>query len=1591
MAQPQHAPLPAAPPLRLLSANVNGLQSNPDKRRALLGAFISGAWDVLCIQELHAASIQQVAVWAQEGTGMGMPFRGVYYVNPHTPASAGVAIFVKADAPITGSREVVAPVGGRLLDVVLSYAGQELSLINCYAPHTAAARPQFFEQDLAAVLPPDRPILVVGDWNFVGDPLDVLGQGLSQGRFRGSEQFDALAVQHGLVDAWRHLHPGQSAFTHVTHNGAGASAARLDRWYASATLLPWVRGCEMVEGLPGDHVGVSLTLAPEATLARGPGRWRFPLHLLQDKDYCTLVHTRTRLFLESHPLVPGQYSAGQRWEGLKSHLTHVTLAYDLEARGAEKLQHRQLLSIVTGAQRRYSRQPGVPGHLQAYELARQRLQEHGEGRAAQRAAAASVLWHCYGEQPTKWFHMLGKPLQPPQQMPGVRDPTHLQADPASMATAAGRETAKQRAVAFFSAASPVGLFRPPPTDPAAQEELLAAIDKTLSPSAALSTLGPLGNGSLTHTEVEELFPVLPRGVSPGNDGLPYEWYIHFWAGLGEAFICMANEALLAAADGVQHDMPVLPRSMLVGLIVLIYKGGGKDPCNLASYRPITLLNTDYRLLARVLCSRFASPLSSVIDVTQTAFLPGRWIGDNVLMHLEEVTYLHGRNQEACLVFLDFEKAYDRCERGWLYRCMARMGFPPIAVRWVQIMLAGTCARVSLNGHYTALFPVLSSLQQGSPLSALLYIITTQPLSAHLRLQQAHGAIEAILLPGGTPSPPSHMHADDTTLHMRKIADVALTLSPAGSVGLHCRASGAKLSPSKCLGMRFGPHPELDPATRMCGGCGVLFPPEQAPFKHLGIYLGRDSAAANTQTFGRLVHTVREAAVLWRQHPLSWLGRAYLAKQVLASMVTYHITFVPAPLHLWRIIASIVSAFVAGAASVDGEGGGRISHPALHKAALPWEEGGVGLVDMAIQADCLHAKVAARLLHPARHPWKLLMRQRLGAVLPALGAAVAVSSLQVTARTMPDPRLLVYMRGLQRTRPHRIVLPEALSPQQVGIERLFHNCQILSGGRPLQPQQHPSLVAAGVYTVGRLAEVMGAALQPPGALRVWGCVPEIWRGRASQPPTAGWLFDPAAQVVQQPGGMWYSVQGDGSLVAAEGALPMGLQWEPCCVVQCPLNPRDPESESLPFLVGAWPSVQVDPSVWGHGEKAIPAFTVKAAAARRVRLRAAKEGEGWYTLGAGWRPAVWDPPPNASGGSVRLSGLATLEARWALSYTRAGQAGSRQRAAEFAVQLLPCQQPGKRQRLGVHDRLAVRAALAASPSSPAALMGGRQDDVADAAAPMPPATVEEGEEQAAVRAAWRRLKLADLPREQYGTAYRLAHGSLYVGGFLCHIGVVGRTLACCSHPTCDSVLETLSHAFLSCPAVAPAAAWVCSVFGAVIGGPSPPVDAQLLLGDRRTAWQPPAGTEHLWTALRVAYVHSVWQLRNRRSLTGRAFTATATCAAVVAAIREAIQRDWARATNSLVRLSGSSPEWFRGRNTALALGMFKARWAVRSVLCTVVGGGEVPEGGGSNTEEPVQQPKLTFHFTLGHPVPAPVAPAASAPSTAQDSPPSQVDPG
>ena len=66
-----------------------------------------------------------------------------------------------------------------------------------------------------------------------------------------------------------------------------------------------------------------------------------------------------------------------------------------------------------------------------------------------------------------------------------------------------------------------------------------------------------------------------------------------------------------------------------------------------------------------------------------------------------------------MVFLDFEKAYDRLDRGWLFRCLDRLGFPAELSRWVQLMLKDAVAAVLYHGYLSPRFAVLSGVAQGT--------------------------------------------------------------------------------------------------------------------------------------------------------------------------------------------------------------------------------------------------------------------------------------------------------------------------------------------------------------------------------------------------------------------------------------------------------------------------------------------------------------------------------------------------------------------------------------------------------------------------------------------------------------------------------------------------------------------------------------------------------------------------------------------------------------------------------------------------------------------------------------------------------------
>jgi len=646
-----------------------------------------------------------------------------------------------------------------------------------------------------------------------------------------------------------------------------------------------------------------------------------------------------------------------------------------------------------------------------------------------------------------------------------------------------------------------GIFAAAAVDAAAQQDLLAAVDKRLSPAEQQQCEGPEGDGTISLDEASAALASLPRGKAPGSDGLTYEFYAAFWEEVGQLLVDAFNSVFTS-----QQQQPQLSQRQRLGLITLIYKGGGKPKDSANSYRPITLLNADVKILAKVLTLRYGVVLDSVIDSTQTAFVPGRDIADNVLCHLEEVDYLAAVQQPGCVLFLDFEKAYDRLDRGWLFQSMASLGFPASAMRWVQLLLQGTVGRIMYNrGFQSREFSIESGCAQGSPLSPLLYVLAAQPLAAKCRqLQRDQQGFSSITMPDGSAAPVCHQHADDTTLHAASIPSLQQLVTRA--VQPYCRASGGGLNVGKSRGLVMGSHPAINGVEPLTG---ILFPDtSQEPIRHLGILLSTAGAAQQhvDQLFQERLRTITWRIRHWSRYDLTIIGRCEVAKQVLASCLAYHIQFVTPSANLLQLLHRRILAFVVGKGLLPAQ---QLSHlkgsPSAAVASLPKSMGGIAQVDIRAHATALQAKVAARLLWPHRQPWKVYMRHAFETCMPGVGIAALVQQSRHTGVAALQPRHHLYLTafrqvGLQRHLPH-----EQMSRQQIQLEPLVGNhsvCQPTTGQLltsavhvPRQLQHLPRM------TLGAACEAALPQFPPPQLL-----LPTAWVATLQSPaPQDPWLL------------------------------------------------------------------------------------------------------------------------------------------------------------------------------------------------------------------------------------------------------------------------------------------------------------------------------------------------------------------------------------------------------------------------------------------------------------------------------------------------------
>ena len=164
----------------------------------------------------------------------------------------------------------------------------------------------------------------------------------------------------------------------------------------------------------------------------------------------------------------------------------------------------------------------------------------------------------------------------------------------------------------------------------------------------------LCEGVITAEECLAALKTFQHNKTPGTDGLTAEFYLCFWNDISGPLIgCLNHGALLGELSISQRQ----------GIISLIPKKK-KDPLLLKNWRPISLLNTDYKLATKCIATRLEKVLPHLIQSDQTGYIKGRFIGENIRL-ISDIIEQH-ENKEGMILFLDFEKAFDSLEWGYLF-------------------------------------------------------------------------------------------------------------------------------------------------------------------------------------------------------------------------------------------------------------------------------------------------------------------------------------------------------------------------------------------------------------------------------------------------------------------------------------------------------------------------------------------------------------------------------------------------------------------------------------------------------------------------------------------------------------------------------------------------------------------------------------------------------------------------------------------------------------------------------------------------------------------------------------------------------------
>ena len=842
------------------------------KRRAIFDYYRVNA-DILCLQETHCTN-EIEHLWTAEWGGC------TFYANG-TASSRGVAIFINRKYFVNVINHY-ADVSGRyqILDVEINDV--ELSLINLYAPNED--KPGFFYGLSDKIKASAVHKILLGDYNLVLDT-NLDRKNSSYNNNNACSAVKNIMQEYDLIDVYREFYPTTKRYSWFRGTN---SASRIDFALISETLKSRTANVTYFQGILTDHSAMQMSF-DLFQHERGCGYWKFNNSLLKRKDFCENMGS----FLSDKLANMDEENVLRKWDLLKSEIKEFCIKFSKECASEKKLVLAQLSETVSELQDKIDLLS--PEEVDILEKTKIDLNELVLDRARGLIFRSKAQWLCEAECNTKYFYNLERSRSEMKTCYKLIDEEGVEiSDPEkilNMQEAFYRKLYKKdKSVCFKCAITP---------EITVNDNHLAKSEDTFSDA-----------------EIAEAVLQLNNDKTPGPDGIPIDYYKMFWGQLKHIVKEVIHEVFQTGQ---------MITSSQQGVINLIPKKG-KDIRQLKNLRPITLLNSDYKIIEKAIANRMVPALSDIIHTDQAGFLPDRRISTNIRRIFDLLKHAEKDRIEAVLLSLDFQKAFDQISTDSVLGCLKLYGFSNYIQEWTKILYSGFQAKVQNNGNFSSLFPVERSVHQGAPNSCYYFILVAELLANALRNnEKIHGIsikeIEYFLT----------QYADDmdTALPAESevINEVFQTLEWFRSI------SGLSVNYDKTTLYRIGSLKKSKAELYTTKNVNWT----EHGINVLGVDVRSDDKEALECNYNPILHKIDNIFAMWSRRNITLTGKVNIVNTLVASLFVYKMMVLPNISN--SLIARIeqkISNFLWNQ---------KKPKIALKTLQLPKNKGGMGLVDL----------------------------------------------------------------------------------------------------------------------------------------------------------------------------------------------------------------------------------------------------------------------------------------------------------------------------------------------------------------------------------------------------------------------------------------------------------------------------------------------------------------------------------------------------------------------------------------------------------------------------------------------------------------------